>query len=784
VSITAQLAEPGSISAQLASTAAHDTASVTAHRTASAHARARDDHGRFARVPAKFRAAGGHTVAVVHTADRGQFFRVTTPDGYNVPLDPWNPHGKAEIRTVGQLSAVLARQGEDMATLKEVAPPVSASLASLAGRAAGTTSGQLDLSAASQAKAHATASATARAHAKADEARNKHGEWTRFGAADLVVHQDGTVAHKTTRTMVGSLSHEDGKWVAHHADGTVSRHATRSAALREIAARHNKAGAAPDAAGKPSPVPVPAKAAAVKTISRQAAAPPPAAQSADEAYRSVQQTRGHLSNAEEMALGTYGTTFGYTVVNPFLHHNGQVFDTSKKKYVPATPHEKARAQELIKDIDSTFTKSAPLKQPVTTYRGTGNMDDLFGPVGSMAGKTFTSKAYTSTTTVPEAAGGNGLDYETKQGKLEISVPAGSKVVTGNDFEHEVILPRNARFSVLSDEMDGSTRHVKLQYQPGNEKPAPAPPPPVKTISAQAAAPGADTKTTAPAMSADEAAAAAAGANAEKQAESISSLGQMGGKSTQLAVIKKTSTGDLQAADHGFQQRAAAHGNPGKVTAAHQMVRDEIARRGGTLADLTQGVRVKSAGEIAAGQRKDLMNAWSTSYRYKGTTEAKSPRIADFAKEMHRLLSTNKPPAKCGLGCQDAHKFLGMVDSEAKPQPKELQRGLTLSSAAAERMFKPGKTADMPTSSWTSDPGIGALYAKGDNPPAGKVKVLLHAAPGAKGMDISSESLWHGSTGGAGGEAEVVTGGRFNVQSVKTEGGVMNVYLAQQAFSAN
>ena len=57
-----------------------------------------------------------------------------------------------------------------------------------------------------------------------------------------------------------------------------------------------------------------------------------------------------------------------------------------------------------------------------------------------------------------------------------------------------------------------------------------------------------------------------------------------------------------------------------------------------------------------------MNAWSTSYRYKGTTEAKDPRIADFAVEMHRLLSTNKPPVKCGLGCQDAHKFLGMVDA--------------------------------------------------------------------------------------------------------------------------
>ena len=72
------------------------------------------------------------------------------------------------------------------------------------------------------------------------------------------------------------------------------------------------------------------------------------------------------------------------------------------------------------------------------------------------------------------------------------------------------------------------------------------------------------------------------------------LGQMGGKSTQLAVIKKKPTGELQAADYGFQQRAAERGHPDKVTAAHQMVRDEIAKRGGILADLTQGTRVKSA----------------------------------------------------------------------------------------------------------------------------------------------------------------------------------------------
>jgi hypothetical protein len=125
----------------------------------------------------------------------------------------------------------------------------------------------------------------------------------------------------------------------------------------------------------------------------------------------------------------------------------------------------------------------------------------------------------------------------------------------------------------------------------------------------------------------------------------------------------------------------------------------------------------------------------------------------------------------------------MIDKEAVVQPKELQRGLTLSPAAAERMFKPGKAMDMPTSSWTDDPSVGDLYAKGEGTP-GKVQVLLHAAPGAKGMNISSLSVWKGAASGAGAENEVVTGGRFNVQKVETVNGVMNVYVTQSDFSAH
>jgi hypothetical protein len=265
--------------------------------------------------------------------------------------------------------------------------------------------------------------------------------------------------------------------------------------------------------------------------------------------------------------------------------------------------------------------------------------------------------------------------------------------------------------------------------------------------------------------------------AEKQAEDIKGLGSFGGKSAQLSVIRnKKSLKDLQAADYGFQQQAAAKTNP-KVTIAHQMVRDEIAKRGGKLADLTAPVRVQGAAEIAQKEKKALIASWSTSYRYKGTTEATGKRTADFSIEMHRLLSTNKQPTKCGPGCQDAHKFITMIDKESVPQKKELQRGLTLSPAAAERMFKQGKTMDMPIGSWTNNPDVADGYANSVEAPPGKTHVILHAAPGAKGTDITEPSIWHG-------ENEVVTGGRMNVDKVVSGGGVMHVYLTQKDFSAH
>jgi len=47
-------------------------------------------------------------------------YRVTHPQGFEVPLNPWDPQHSPPIRTLEQLIEVLKREGEDFATLIEV----------------------------------------------------------------------------------------------------------------------------------------------------------------------------------------------------------------------------------------------------------------------------------------------------------------------------------------------------------------------------------------------------------------------------------------------------------------------------------------------------------------------------------------------------------------------------------------------------------------------------------------------------------------------------------------
>jgi hypothetical protein len=218
---------------------------------------------------------------------------------------------------------------------------------------------------------------------------------------------------------------------------------------------------------------------------------------------------------------------------------------------------------------------------------------------------------------------------------------------------------------------------------------------------------------------------------------------------------------------------------GRFIATHP---DGSITRHGSLPDAVAAVASTAAsakplqkGDLPLSEKRNLVGLWTNAFRYSNESYVGGKEGKDFTSEMHRLLATNTPPKTCGKGCQEAHKFLGMIDHDAKPQSKEMQRGITLSSADVKRMFQPGKEIDMPVASWTTKPEWAASFADKNFGPDSS-KVVLHTAPGAKGLDLANTSLFS--------EGEVVTGGRLSVDRVQTVDGVTHVYMTQKDFSAH
>ena len=729
----------------------------------------RNAHGRWAQAPggsgkpkfraAKFRAAGGHTVTVVHTADRGQFFQVTTPNGYTVPLDPWNPQGKAEIRTTGQLAAVLARQGEDLATLEEVAPHAAA--VSLTAQAAGSITGQLlDLSAASRAKAHATASATAkRTAAEHHELRNDRGEWTKDLNAIMAVTRDvraktpakgdfvmsgGLGApvrpHEITRVLHDKAADDDGNlrtakgsttmWLKDPDTGTVEPQTMRSGqAIRYIPKGH-PAAQVPKAGAKVPPAPV-SPPSEDKTIAQQVAeafgvsgpeprpavapklapAPPPApapvvVPSPPPARRGKALTgaaihdelgKPALSSDQETAISAYyAPTPATGYLNDYLH--GKKFNGP----VPAAQHQTAA-------MDSAFDQAKTTAVPMVMYRGLSDK-------GLTAGKVFSDDGYVSATSEPKIADGYGNKV------VRIHVPAGSKAlsvalmtgenphnrlssdalgitdaVTGDAAEREVLLPRGSRFQVTGK----SGKFTDVDLLPA----VPAKPSPAAqngTIASQVAA-----KPAAPAV-----------------------------KTT----VQSPSQPDLEI--------------------------DPAARR--TIPEPSS----------AAGQR--MIGWWATThtggFRYSMPMYTPNKRQYDFALELHRMLTGSSSPPVKRPGTQDAHDFLRMIGKYSVPQASPLYRGLKrMDASKARELFPPGGVVDLPVASFTTNKRVSDRYASSSiaYSDIDRKNVVLTVEPGAMGLDLGKES----------GESQVLSGGRFKVSSFQESGDITYITLAQQDFSA-
>lgn len=129
----------------------------------------------------------------------------------------------------------------------------------------------------------------------------------------------------------------------------------------------------------------------------------------------------------------------------------------------------------IKNIDAVIARSAPLKKDIMVQREIGiqhqgvhnsTAEEIFGPVGSRVGQTFTDKGYTSTTTSnrfswTDKHGWDGLTGgagPVGKAAISIKIPKGTKTFKPDKHgkyikEKEVLLPHGSKFKIIRDYMD-------------------------------------------------------------------------------------------------------------------------------------------------------------------------------------------------------------------------------------------------------------------------------------------------------------------------------------------
>jgi hypothetical protein len=136
--------------------------------------------------------------------------------------------------------------------------------------------------------------------------------------------------------------------------------------------------------------------------------------------------------------------------------------TSLKRYTTSTGYAQINNQlrfgqgtnqtQHIKAIDAAFADVAPLTTSLVLSRKLSGNGPFPGyPPPMTAGAVFRDKGYVSTSKDPNVFGGDVL--------MEVRVPKGKKVIDLNhtsgsafEHEHEVLLPRNTQFKIVSDSM--------------------------------------------------------------------------------------------------------------------------------------------------------------------------------------------------------------------------------------------------------------------------------------------------------------------------------------------
>jgi SPP1 gp7 family putative phage head morphogenesis protein len=174
--------------------------------------------------------------------------------------------------------------------------------------------------------------------------------------------------------------------------------------------------------------------------------------SGDEAFESVPRFhRRKLTDEQDEALDLY-TRSGYVPINKHLRHGAAASDEDKS---------------TIRELDGLFDLVPALERPIEVHRGFRDADTVFGASGSKVGETFVDKAFASSTTDRSIT--VGFTHGPTPGVVtKIHVPAGRKAIRPSvslDYfagEHEVLLPRETRFRVISDNGEGSDRVIELE----------------------------------------------------------------------------------------------------------------------------------------------------------------------------------------------------------------------------------------------------------------------------------------------------------------------------------
>lgn len=176
-----------------------------------------------------------------------------------------------------------------------------------------------------------------------------------------------------------------------------------------------------------------------------------------QADKLLTELKGKLTPKETQALSAYAY--------------GKDQDINRMLRKIAQPADKKATQGLVKSIDSAMKKAPGLPQKTVLYRGVDGIKSFpkgfFN--GVVAGKSFTDKAYTSTSF-------NVKGFNTRFGNsdivMKIIAPKGMKGIpmhrghgkkTGVEYEKEFLLPRGLKFQVVAHKArtsrkDGSTRH--------------------------------------------------------------------------------------------------------------------------------------------------------------------------------------------------------------------------------------------------------------------------------------------------------------------------------------